>query len=104
MTATMTVNPPVLGSFVLNPNQVKGGISSVGTVTLTGPAPSGGMIVTLASSNKRVGTVPASVTVAAGQTTATFSITTSPVPFPRTTTISAKSGSTTIKALLTVTH
>jgi hypothetical protein len=26
------------------------------------------------------------------------------VPFPRTTTISAKSGSTTIKALLTVTH
>jgi hypothetical protein len=44
----------------------------VGTVTLTAAAPPGGAVVTLSSSNSAVATVPASVTVAAGVTSASF--------------------------------
>ncbi len=44
-------------------------------VTLTQPAPTGGLAVTLASDNQTVVTVPASVTIAAGQTTAFFNAT-----------------------------
>ena len=46
--------------------------STTGTVTIGGPAQSGGEIVTLATSNSSVATVPATVTVPAGATTATF--------------------------------
>jgi len=44
-------------------------------VTLTQAAPSGGLSVTLASNATAVATVPASVTIAAGQTTASFNVT-----------------------------
>ncbi|HMV83350.1 MAG TPA: IPT/TIG domain-containing protein [Blastocatellia bacterium] len=44
-------------------------------VTLTQPAPTGGLAVTLASDTPTVVTVPASVTIAAGQTTAFFNAT-----------------------------
>ncbi len=69
------------GSYVsmqLNPTAVTGGTSSNGTVTLIGAAPVGGAAVAL-SSDSPAATVPASVTVLAGATTATFKLTTSPV-------------------------
>lgn len=44
-------------------------------VTLTQPAPAGGLSVTLTSRNTPVATVPATVTIPAGQTTASFNIT-----------------------------
>jgi uncharacterized protein (TIGR03437 family) len=44
-------------------------------VTLTQPAPNGGLNITLASNAPAVATVPASVTIAAGQTTASFNVT-----------------------------
>lgn len=44
-------------------------------VTLTQPAPSGGLIVTLTSTNTSVATVPANVTIPAGQNTASFNVT-----------------------------
>ena len=59
-----------------SPSSVTGGTSSTGTVTFTNPAPTGGAVVTLAASNA-VAQVPSSVTVQAGQTSATFAITTS---------------------------
>src|SRR5260370_31026374 len=65
-----------LSSLILNPATVTGGNSSVGTVTLSAPAPSGGAVVSLSSSNPPVASVPASVTVPAGATSASFTATT----------------------------
>lgn len=45
------------------------------SVTLTQPAPSGGLLVTLTSDDATVVTVPANVTIAAGQTSAAFNVT-----------------------------
>jgi hypothetical protein len=44
-------------------------------VTLTQPAPSGGLNVTLASSDVAIASAPARVTIASGQTTASFNVT-----------------------------
>ena len=68
-----------LSAVSVNPASVVGGISSTGTVTLTGAAPSGGAVVTLSSNNMSVAGVPASVMVAAGATSATFTVTTTAV-------------------------
>jgi hypothetical protein len=69
--------PAVLAasSVSMNPNTVTAGNSSVGTVTLNGAAPSGGALVTLSSTNSFV-QVPSSITIAAGQTSGTFTATT----------------------------
>src|SRR5437667_2232366 len=71
--------PASLSSVSVTPTSVVGGNSSQGTVTLTAGAPAGGAVVGLSSANTAVATVPASVTVAAGATSATFSITTTSV-------------------------
>ena len=77
--AQLTINPagaPLpLSSVTLNPTSVVGGNPSTGTVTLTAAAPAGGAVVTLASTGA-VASVPASVTVPAGATSATFTVTT----------------------------
>jgi len=74
--------PPVasLSTVSVAPTSVVGGSSSQGTVTLTAGAPTGGAIVSLSSANTAVATVPASVTVVAGATSANFAITTKTVP------------------------
>ena len=101
-TASLTVTAPTLSGFSLNPTSVIGGSSSTGTVTLSGPAPAGGAAVTLSSSNTTATHPPASVTVLAGATTATFTITTSPVASNTSATITAIFG-VTRTASLTVT-
>jgi len=65
-----------LVSLALNPTTVTAPNPSTGTVTLSGPAPAGGLAVTLTSSDTRKARVPATVTVAAGQSSATFTVTT----------------------------
>jgi hypothetical protein len=79
-TATLTVEPSPIASLTVSPSTVIGGESSTGTVTLTAPAPSGGSVVTLSDVGE-VTTIPESVTVPAGATTATFPIATQPVTF-----------------------
>src|SRR5207248_2929749 len=74
----LVVNP-LLGSLTLNPSVLIGGAGSTGTVTLTSAAPAGGAVVTLTSSNLNAATVPASVTVAGGATSASFAVTTKAV-------------------------
>jgi len=107
-TATLTVNPAApppatLASLSLNPTAVTGGTqSSTGTVTLSGAAPSGGAVVSLSSNNTGAARVPASVTVAAGATTASFTVNTSAVITSTTVTITAAYGGTTRAATLTV--
>ena len=74
-TATLNVNPP-LATLLLNPTTVTGGGTSTATVTLSSVAPAGGAVVTLASSNVNVATVPASITIPAGVARGTFTIST----------------------------
>jgi hypothetical protein len=68
----------LLGQVLFSGN-VPGGTPAAGTVTLNGAAPSGGAVVALSSANTSLVTVPASVTVPAGQTSATFTAATAPV-------------------------
>jgi hypothetical protein len=93
---------PTLSSFAVNPTSVNGGSPSTGTVTLSGPAPSGGAVVYLTSSASAA-SVPASVTVAAGATNATFTVNTSAVTTSTPATISAAYAGATKTAVLTVT-
>jgi hypothetical protein len=101
-TAILTVAPPALSSLSLAPTSITGGSSSQGTVTLTGPAPTGGASVSL-SSNSTAAVVPATVTVVAGSTTATFTITTTAVSSSTTATITASYQGASKTATLTVT-
>ncbi len=104
--ATLTVTPAAavtLSSLTLNPTSVTGRNDSTGTVTLSGPAPSGGATVALSSGNTSVATVPSSVTVSAGATSANFTVTTQRVRSNTTVTISGTLNGTTASATLTVT-
>ena len=106
-TITLTVSPPppplpTVSSLQLNPTSVVGGTqSSTGTVTLSGPAPTGGAQVQLSSSN-RAASVPSSVTVPAGATRATFTVNTSIVLVTTSANISASYNGTTRTATLTI--
>jgi hypothetical protein len=92
-----------LAALSLSPASLVGGNGSVGTATLTSAAPSGGAVVTLASSNTSTATVPANVTVAAGATSATFTIGTASVSASTSVTITGAYGGATRSATLTVT-
>jgi subtilisin family serine protease len=74
--AVILLAPPTPASVTVNPATVVGGSPSTGTVTLSGPAPAGGASVSLLSSATGVATVPATVEVPAGETSATFPVTT----------------------------
>jgi hypothetical protein len=95
-------------SVTLNPTSVnggptsEGGTTSQGTVTLSSPAPSGGTVVNLSSSNTAVATVPTSVTVPHGSTSTTFPISTSIVSSQTLVTFTASADSATESATLTV--
>jgi len=99
---TLTVNPPALSAVSVNPTSVVGGNPSTGTVTLTGPAPTGGIAVSLQSNNTAV-TVPTSVTVLANTTSITFQATTVAVATSTPVTITASYASVNQTATLTVT-
>ena len=82
----LTIAPP-LGSLVLGTNRLAGGISATGSVTLGLPAPAGGAVVSLSTSNPAVAAVPASITVTPGATSANFNVSTAAVPVSTTVTI-----------------
>jgi hypothetical protein len=93
--------PPTVSSLTLDPANVLGGQSSTGTVTLTGPAPAGGAQVFL-SSNNGAATVPSSVIVPAGATSASFTVDTSFVLISTSARISASYNGTSRSATLGV--
>src|SRR5436309_1030330 len=101
-TTAVTINPPVPSSLTLSPSTVNAGSSSTGTVTLNGPAPAGGKVVALSSSKPSVASVPASVTVPAGSSSATFIVTTSPGSSNTSVTVSATAGGVTKSATLSI--
>ena len=100
-TATLTVTTNSLTGVSVSPASVIGATSAQGTATIGGPAPTGGAVVLLGSSSAAA-TVPASVTIAAGATSATFTIATSAVAASAPATISASYGGITKTATLTV--
>ncbi len=69
-------SPTVTLESLSVPENVARGESLTGSVTLSGAAPSGGITVTLTGSRAGIATIPASVTVPLGETSAEFTITT----------------------------
>ncbi len=67
--------PVTLASLTFTPNTVVSVGASVGTLTLTAAAPQGGAVVTLTASDAKLATIPATVTIPAGQLSATFQVT-----------------------------
>ncbi len=96
---------PSAYSLAVAPSPVVGGTSSVGTVTLNAPAPSGGVSVALAS-DSALAKVPPVVLVPAGATGAAFTVTTSNLSGPGSATayLSAAYSAATLKAALGVTY
>jgi len=107
-TTTLTVNPAAaaaaLSTLALNPAIVVGGNSSTGTVTLTGPAPANGALVTLTSSKPARASVAPNVLIPAGSSSKTFPVTTTRGKTDASATISASYAGVTKTATLTVKH
>jgi len=97
--------PPAVSliSVTLNPSSVRGGNASQGTVTLSGPAPATGAVVTLTSSNTSVANVPQSVTIPAGAMSTTFTVTTFAVTSTATVNINGVFNGVPRSATLTIT-
>jgi hypothetical protein len=77
--ATTLSQLEVTGCSKCGDSNTFGGTPALGTVAVTLPAPASGTMVTLDSGNPSVASAPASVTIPAGSTSATFPITTQPV-------------------------
>lgn len=94
-TATLSVTAsggPAVSSLALVPTTVDEGGTSTGTVTLTGAAPAGGLTITLISSNTAIATVPPTLTIPAGSTTADFTVATAQVDVDGSSAITARQG------------
>lgn len=88
-TAAITVTPtPTLVSVSVPAQSLGSGFTAIGLITLSEPAPAGGIVVYLWT-NGSPAFVPASVTVAPGATSATFRVTTNYVASPAQGTITA---------------
>ena len=99
---SVTLNPVKLASVTLNPTSVQGGSTSLGTVSLNGNAGTSGVTVAL-SSNQTSVTVPSSVTIKSGNSSATFTVTTKSVTKQSVGIITGKLGTVSETASLTVT-
>lgn len=97
----LAVKPPVLSSLALNPTAVGGGSTSTGTVVLSGNVPFGGIAVTISSSRPGRAVVPPTVTVPAGNSSATFTVNTT-AGAKTSATISASYSGVTKKATLAI--
>ena len=102
--ATLTILPESavqLQSLTISPTSVLGGSSATGTVTLSAPAPAGGVTVQLRSSSNRA-QVPSTVTIPAGATSANFTIRTTAGGLVTTVTITATYNGVSRSAQLTI--
>ena len=100
-TATLTVNAVSVVAVAINPSRIVGGSTSTGIILLDGPAPVGGLVVTLAS-NSTSATVPATVTVPAGQNAVTFLVQSTAVTAKTKVQIAATAGASSVSADLTL--
>lgn len=98
---TITVLSPIPTRITFSPNVITGSTSSTGTVTLSGTAPTGGMAVSLTSS-QTFASVPATVSVAAGNVSVSFIVNTTAIPTASTTVITATVGAASATGTLSV--
>ncbi|HEV2474495.1 MAG TPA: hypothetical protein VGS41_17590 [Chthonomonadales bacterium] len=102
VSGNLTVLPALPEKVEMNPTRVVGGAAnSTGTVTLYASVPAATTVDL--STNSFLVSVPASITIAAGATTGTFTATTSAVNTITTVTILATANGDTVEATLTVT-
>jgi len=101
----VSLNPyfalPTVSQISLSPSTIRGGSSLTGTITLSGPAGKNGELVEL-SSNSTSAKVPASLTIPAGKTSATFLVRTSLVGTKSSATITATLATSSKTAVLTI--
>ncbi len=96
-----TTPPVTIVSVTLYPASLVGGRTTVGTVTLSGPAPASGAVVSLTSDNASA-TVPSSVTILAGSNTGTFAAGTTAVSVITTAHITGSLNSSSAAGTLTI--
>lgn len=72
--APLTVQPPAPSAFTLSPSPINAGQTSTGTITLSGPAPSGTQVA-LSGSNTNTADFPATIPVPANNTQVAFNAT-----------------------------
>src|SRR5215469_13642136 len=103
VTNTFTVTPNVPSSLKFSRTSVIAGATSTGTVTLAAPATSNvAVTLTVTSGNAAVASIPASVTVPAGSSSATFALVTANVSSKTTVQVSASLNGVSKTASLTV--
>ena|SRR5271157_2050436 len=93
-----------LKSISLKPSTGKGGaVRPTGVVHLAKKAPAAGLVILLSSDSPNLASVPTSVTIPGGSTSARFKVSTHPVPELETVDIQAACGSIDLSAQLTLT-
>jgi hypothetical protein len=95
LSAVVTVNPPLpwVTSLAFN-GKVKGGTTDTMIYKLVGPAPAGGMTLTVWTSDPTLASVPATVNVPAGASSGSIKVTFAPVSAPRALVVWAQGGGT----------
>ena len=103
ITASFTsVSEITLTSLTFKPSYVRGGQLSAGTLTLSGPAPAGGLSVALSSDHPGVAHPPSFVLVPGGRSSVQFAVQTLPVKSNTAVSITATSGSSQVSGTLMV--
>ena len=102
--ATLTVSPPQTASVVISPSSIRGGLSATAKVTLTGPVQSDSTVpLTVTSGASAIASMPTSVVVPAGFSSATWTIQTNQITANTLVKISATFKGVTKTASFTVT-
>jgi hypothetical protein len=111
VTAVGTLQVTAIGvtSVTFVPSRVRGGAAgaagrSTMTITIDAPAPGGGLVVNVTSSNPSIATIPSTVTILAGQTSRAVTVTTRRVSRTLATLVTATAGGKSGSAILTVTR
>jgi hypothetical protein len=101
---TFQANPPIVpSSYALSPwTMIGAGVTTTGTVTLNQPAPAGGAVLTLSSSDPKAAKVPATATVPAGQSSVSFAVQGGGVSVATNVTLTAQYNGGTASSSLTV--
>lgn len=100
--ATLTLKPAgVVSSLTFSPTSIVGGTNSVGTIKLTGPAGPNGVTVTLTGGDSNIA-YPATLSIAAGASSATFTVTSTQVTSSAAEALTATIGPSSASATLTV--
>jgi hypothetical protein len=102
--ATLTITPEIPSTLKFSPSSFVGGGSTTGTVTLAAPAPQDTSVaLAIVSGGTAIASLPSSVTVLAGSSSANFTVATNPVSVSTTPKISATLNGTTVNGTFTVT-